>query len=194
MYMEKDNIKLLSDLRDEVLRIGIQENPTKTLYTEKYNREEAPSAMTALNRLNMTWAQIMRLIGFDYIGQTDLLERRVSNAKFVGRDLEGRFEFLLEKISDYGMDDDGWLEMIDYIEKRNVSSIKKGEKVVKRDRTDEERLDAVVKFVVENNIRSAKEYIEKRPGEVPSMSHVVKKLGGWKNIKHVIKERHGIQI
>ena len=56
-------------LKKEIIRLGIQDNPSRTVYQKKYQRGEAPSPNNAMKVTGMKWQDLMNELGFKYDGQ-----------------------------------------------------------------------------------------------------------------------------
>ena len=59
-------------LKKEIIRLGIQDNPSRTVYQKQYERGTAPSPNNAMNVTGMKWQDLMKDIGFDYDGKKNL--------------------------------------------------------------------------------------------------------------------------
>ena len=53
-------------LKKEIIRLGIQDNPSLTEYRKKYTRGVAPSGSSAMMRTGKSWGELMVELGFDY--------------------------------------------------------------------------------------------------------------------------------
>lgn len=62
-----EEIKLA--LKKEIIRLGIEDNPSRTVYQKQYERGTAPSPNNAMNVTGMKWQELMKDIGFDYDGK-----------------------------------------------------------------------------------------------------------------------------
>lgn len=62
-----EEIKLA--LKKEIIRLGIEDNPSRTVYQKQYERGAAPSPNNAMNVTGMKWQELMQDIGFDYDGK-----------------------------------------------------------------------------------------------------------------------------
>lgn len=63
-----DNVSdedLLSLLEEEIIRIGLKENPTKTLVQKYYNRERIPSPSWYINKFG-SWEEIIGKTNLEY--------------------------------------------------------------------------------------------------------------------------------
>ena len=72
---EETNEELLKNLKDEVYRLGLQDNPSKTEFNKKYDREKSASPTKLLSRFDCTWAELMGKIGIEYDGEAVRAER-----------------------------------------------------------------------------------------------------------------------
>lgn len=64
--------EMLMALKKEIIRLGIQDNPSRTKYQENYDKTIAPSAMAAMNRKGLTWKELMDKIGLNYDGRAGM--------------------------------------------------------------------------------------------------------------------------
>ena len=65
--------EIKQDLKQEIIRLGIQDNPSRTVYQKEYQRGVAPSPNGALKATGMKWQELMRELGFDYDGKKNSL-------------------------------------------------------------------------------------------------------------------------
>lgn len=56
-------------LKKEIIRLGIQDNPSRTVYQKKYERGVAPSPNNAIKVTGMKWQELMLDLGFEYDGK-----------------------------------------------------------------------------------------------------------------------------
>ena len=61
--------EIKSALKKEIIRLGIEDNPSRTVYQKKYERGVAPSPNNAMKITGMKWQDLMQDIGFDYDGK-----------------------------------------------------------------------------------------------------------------------------
>lgn len=61
--------EIKQDLKQEIIRLGIQDNPSRTVYQKEYQRGVAPSPNGALKATGMKWQELMHELGFDYDGK-----------------------------------------------------------------------------------------------------------------------------
>ena len=59
-------------LKHEIIRLGIQDNPSRTVYQKEYQRGVAPSPNGALKATGMKWQELMYELGFDYDGKKNI--------------------------------------------------------------------------------------------------------------------------
>lgn len=59
-------------LKHEIIRLGIQDNPSRTVYQKEYQRGVAPSPNGALKATGMKWQELMHELGFDYDGKKNI--------------------------------------------------------------------------------------------------------------------------
>ena len=60
------DFQLLMELREEIIRLGLEEDLSMTKFRKLSKSDELPSAITILRRTNKTWEELMEEIGFDY--------------------------------------------------------------------------------------------------------------------------------
>lgn len=63
-------------LKKEIIRLGIQDNPSRTVYQKEYERGAAPSPNSAMNVTGMKWQDLMHELGFKYDGQKAVAQGR----------------------------------------------------------------------------------------------------------------------
>lgn len=68
-------LELLNMLKEEIIRIGIVEHPSKTDYTKLYDNSKSMSAQSYINRFNKTWEELMKTIGVEYDKKSIYVER-----------------------------------------------------------------------------------------------------------------------
>lgn len=61
--------EIKSALKKEIIRLGIEDNPSRTVYQKQYERGTAPSPNNAVKITGMKWQDLMQDIGFDYDGK-----------------------------------------------------------------------------------------------------------------------------
>ena len=77
--MKYNTVQDLKDaLKNEIIRLGIQDNPSRTAYQEQYNNNNAPSPNSAINKSGQTWMDLMNELGFAYNGLKTPKKRRDS--------------------------------------------------------------------------------------------------------------------
>ena len=57
--------EIKQELKKEIIRLGIQDNPSRTVYQKQYERGTAPSPNNAMNVTGMKWQELMKDICFD---------------------------------------------------------------------------------------------------------------------------------
>lgn len=72
-----EEIKLA--LKKEIIRLGIEDNPSRTVYQKQYERGTAPSPNNAMKITGMKWQDLMQDIGFDYNGRKNSLQAALSS-------------------------------------------------------------------------------------------------------------------
>lgn len=60
------DLEMLQMLKDEIIRIGIEDYPSKTKFNELYDSNNVPGASTYLYRFKKTWVEIIEMIGLEY--------------------------------------------------------------------------------------------------------------------------------
>lgn len=67
---EKENARsdfeLLSALRDEIIRLKLESSLSRTAFEKSFNRNNVPAPQVLMRRMNKTWEQLLKEIGFDY--------------------------------------------------------------------------------------------------------------------------------
>ena len=53
-------------LKKEIIRLGIQDNPSRTVYQKNYHRGEAPSPNNVIKVTGMKWKELVNELGFSY--------------------------------------------------------------------------------------------------------------------------------
>ncbi|WP_162500756.1 MULTISPECIES: hypothetical protein [Enterococcus] len=77
------DFQLLMELREEIIRLGLEEDLSMTKFRKLSRSDKLPSAITILRRTNKSWEELMEEIGFDYrkikiYKQRDNLSRKKS--------------------------------------------------------------------------------------------------------------------
>lgn len=83
-----EEIKLA--LKKEIIRLGIEDNPSRTVYQKQYERGTAPSPNNAMKITGMKWQDLMQDIGFDYDGKKN---NGLSAKKNVNPDRAPRYNY-----------------------------------------------------------------------------------------------------
>jgi hypothetical protein len=73
-------------LKKEIIRLGIQDNPSRTVYQKEYQRGAAPSPNNAMKVTGMKWQDLMNELGFKYDGQKAVAQGRIKG----GRNLKNK--------------------------------------------------------------------------------------------------------
>lgn len=60
------DFQLLMELREEIIRLGLEEDLSMTKFRKLSKSDKLPSAITILRRTNKNWEELMTEIGFDY--------------------------------------------------------------------------------------------------------------------------------
>ena len=66
--------ELLQALKEEIIRLGIQDNPSRTKYQGMYDRDVAPSPNGVIGRTGKSWNVLMKELGFAYDGRKNMVE------------------------------------------------------------------------------------------------------------------------
>lgn len=75
-------------LKKEIIRLGIQDNPSRTVYQKEYKRGAAPSPNNAMKVTGMKWQDLMHELGFKYDGQKAIVVGgRIGGASGKGKKL-----------------------------------------------------------------------------------------------------------
>ena len=77
------DFQLLMELREEIIRLGLEEDLSMTKFRKLSRSDKLPSAITIFRRTNKSWEELMEEIGFDYrkikiYKQRDNLSRKKS--------------------------------------------------------------------------------------------------------------------
>lgn len=67
-------------LKKEIIRLGIADNPSRTLYQEKYRRGEAPSPNNVLKVTGEKWSDIVHELGFEYNAMDNIRKESQKNS------------------------------------------------------------------------------------------------------------------
>lgn len=73
------DFELLSRLKEEIIRLGMEENLSMTEFRKQYDRELLPSVDTIMRNTNKTWEELMEEIGFKY--REIKLKKQLGNLK-----------------------------------------------------------------------------------------------------------------
>ena len=61
-FTKQEKEEMLGQLKKEIYRIGIQDEPSRLKYMRMYDKEKALSPTTIMNRLDMSWKEILQQI------------------------------------------------------------------------------------------------------------------------------------
>lgn len=64
----QSTLEIMQVLREEIIKLGIQDNPSRSIYQERYTRGLAPNPNAIMHRTGMSWQELMQSIGFKYDG------------------------------------------------------------------------------------------------------------------------------
>lgn len=190
--MDNKNLKMLQELDNEIKRLGLQDSPSRTKYT-KEKSEDAPAATTVIYNTKLNWRDIVLLLGYNYSEGARATDRRFIEDGFLDLPYQEKIENLTKTIEKNGLTRRQWADIINIVGDDKES--KEKEKVPFIRMSDEAQMSELLNYLRENNIRKAPQYIEERDKErVPSMSYIVKNMGGWKNIKDEYEKRFGEKL
>lgn len=109
-------------LKKEIVRLGIQDNPSRTVYQKEYQRGAAPSPNNAMKVTGMKWQDLMNELGFKYDGYANVKFNAKDNAKGVEKKIRLTNPDIRQKIVDKA------LEWMHKDEIQNVEEFKKNSK------------------------------------------------------------------
>lgn len=61
-------------LKQEIIRLGIQDNPSRTVYQEQYHRGEAPSPNSVTRATQLSWSDLVHELGFNYDAKKNIAQ------------------------------------------------------------------------------------------------------------------------
>lgn len=64
-FTKQEKNEMLSQLKKEIYRLNIQNEPSRLKYMKMYDKEKALSPTTLMNRLDMSWKEIMQQISLE---------------------------------------------------------------------------------------------------------------------------------
>lgn len=64
--VQETNFELLTKLKEEIVRLGLESDLSMTKFNHLYNADELPSADTIIRKTNKNWEELMSEIGYDY--------------------------------------------------------------------------------------------------------------------------------
>lgn len=192
-----ENIDLLKSLRTEIERLGIEDLPSKTAYDTRRDKKLSPPSTTVMARTDLTWSQIMQLIGLRYDGQVLLKDREYAADDFPTMTQEEKIDYFSDKVRRNGLTVDGWYKVLNIVDEglvANKASTTAREKYVDpkfKEMDRAEQIDYLLKYLDDNKIANTTEYNQKRDKRItPSMTFIVTNLGGWKNIAKLYEEKY----
>lgn len=77
--------ELLKMLKEEIIRLGMEDNPNRTDYHEQYDNSKTPSPITYLNMFDCTWEELMVMIGIEYSSKEAWSKSGKMNKGMTGR-------------------------------------------------------------------------------------------------------------
>lgn len=76
------DFELLTMLKEELIKLGMEDNLSMTEFNKRCNNSKLPSTMTIMRRSNKTWEELMEEIGFDYRSiKVEKLSKNLKNVK-----------------------------------------------------------------------------------------------------------------
>ena len=76
------DFELLSALRKEIIRLGLEESLSRTEFSKKYDQTLLPHPTTIMRRTNKSWEELMEELGFDFISiKKEKLTKNLKNQK-----------------------------------------------------------------------------------------------------------------
>ncbi|WP_148313178.1 hypothetical protein [Limosilactobacillus mucosae] len=109
-------------LKKEIVRLGIQDNPSRTVYQKEYQRGVAPSPNNAMKVTGMKWQDLMNELGFKYASYANVKFNARDNAKGVEKKIRLTNPDTRQQIIDKA------LEWMHKDEIQNVEEFKKNSK------------------------------------------------------------------
>lgn len=109
-------------LKKEIVRLGIQDNPSRTVYQKEYQRGAAPSPNNAMKVTGMKWQDLMNELGFKYASYANVKFNARDNAKGVEKKIRLTNPDTRQQIIDKA------LEWMHKDEIQNVEEFKKNSK------------------------------------------------------------------
>lgn len=198
MNILEDNYRMLKSLRDEIYRLNLNESPSKTDYNNLRDKDTSPASSTVLSRTDLTWSQVMQLIGLKYDGMALQKDLEYIEDGFSQMTQDQKFEYFKNKVIRTGLTVDGWYRVLNIVDEGN--SINKQASTARRDRyvssefkdlSKEEQLDFLLSYIESNNIINSVDYNARRSKEkTPSLSYINANFGGWKNITEVYTKKY----
>lgn len=194
----ESNFKMLKSLKDEIFRIGIQENPSKTEYNKLRNKDTSPASSTVLSRTDMTWTQVMQLIGLRYDGLALQKDLEYVKDDFPYMTQDQKLEYFSDKVKRIGLTNDGWFRVLNIVDEGNtfnkMATSSKREKYVSSDFKSlkkEDQLNSLLDYLKTNKILNSVDYNARRDKEkTPSLSYISSNLGGWRNITEMYIKKY----
>lgn len=82
IWKNKSELEWLQELKKEIERLGLQNDPSRTEYQKLYDSNRLPSPNSYLKNIGKTWPEIMKMIGYEYSGNVG---RSKKNVDGIGR-------------------------------------------------------------------------------------------------------------
>lgn len=65
-WNEYSDLEVLKMLREELERLDLLENPSRTAYFDKYDKDRSMSPTNYMYRFDKSWSEILEMIGVEY--------------------------------------------------------------------------------------------------------------------------------
>lgn len=147
---EFTNSELLQMLKDEIIRVGLEDNPSRTELEKRYDKERIPHPNLYIHKFGK-WENIMKVIDLNYSSK--------KNWKEGGKTNKG---------------------------KRHAATWS--------DLPEEEVVNAVLEQIKEKDIRTSKEYAERKENapSIPALTYITGLR--WTDVKRIYEQKHGVRI
>lgn len=156
MANKKTNLELLQELKQEIVRLGIQDYPSRTTYQKEYHRGEAPSPNSIMTRTGMKWDKIIETIGFNY-DKSDMIRKRGAKGGKIGGKIGGKAS-------------------------KKGTNTGKFKTLRWNSKTDEEFLATVIAEFKRGGYRSLREYEQNRDKKVSPSAVVIQRRFNWRSV------------
>ncbi|GEM_PF-4234642 len=197
------NEELLEMIRKELIRLNMQDNPSKTVFIQRYDNDTCPNPNTVGNRTGKSWRDIVNDFGFEYTTETIVKNTRQVN--------KGRKKSHWHHMSDEELKEIVFKELkriksdrvVDYNEKRDKEKAPSVPYITKRlgkwrdlvmampisnqskwDKISDQQMKKMVVdefYRIKSNTLTDYEKNRDRK-ELPSHSYLTNRFGSWKGI------------